>query len=310
LDGSWPSATDVVGNYAEGHIAQMRLAPLAAGHFLQGGNQGLKNVGVVVGLLALNHLAKAFESHARVHVLGGKFLQGTVGLAQKFHEDVVPNLNHAGVVVVDQLCARDSRAVSGGPHVYVDLRTRTARTRIPHFPKIVFFGTVQNAVLGNVFFPNRLGLLVRSQSVGGIASKNRHVQLVRVDFVDLGQKLPGPSNGVLFEVIAKTPVPEHLEQRMVVGVVPDFLQIVVLARHPQAFLRVRNPRMLHRRDAQEHIFERIHAGIGEQQGGVVLDDQRCGWYNRMPFGGKKIKKSLSDLARGHVCYLRSFKNRA
>ena len=68
--------------------------------------------------------------------------------------------------------------------------------------------------------------------------------------------------------------------------------------------------MHHRSHAQKDIFKRIHARIGKQQRGVVLDHQRCRRYYGMAFGGKKVEKSLADLARGHVYYLRSVKNRA
>ena len=68
--------------------------------------------------------------------------------------------------------------------------------------------------------------------------------------------------------------------------------------------------MHHRSHAQKDIFKRIHARIGKQQRGVVLDHQRSRRYYRVAFGGKKVEKSLADLARGHVYYLRRVKNRA
>ena len=101
----------MVRNHAEGHITRLGFTALLAGHELQFGNQRLKYVCIVVGLLALNDLAQTFKTHARIHVLGGKLFQGTVGLAQKLHEHVVPNLNHPRVVVVHQIRSRECRAI-------------------------------------------------------------------------------------------------------------------------------------------------------------------------------------------------------
>ena len=59
--------------------------------------------------------------------------------------------------------------------------------------------------------------------------------------VHLGQQLPGPADRLLLEIVAERPVAQHLEHRVVVGVVADLLQVVVLARHAQALLRIGRP---------------------------------------------------------------------
>ncbi len=51
-------------------------------------------------------------------------------------------------------------------------------------------------------------------------------------------EFPGPLDGFLLEVIAEGPVPEHLEERVVIGVEPDVIEVVVLAAGADAFLRV------------------------------------------------------------------------
>ena len=47
-------------------------------------------------------------------------------------------------------------------------------------------------------------------------------------------------NGFFFEIIAKTPVPQHLKHSVVIGINPHFFQIVVFARNTQAFLGIGN----------------------------------------------------------------------
>ena len=51
----------------------------------------------------------------------------------------------------------------------------------------------------------------------------RYVQLVFIEFYNLGQELPSPRYSLFLEVIAKRPVAQHLEHRMVVCVVSDLL---------------------------------------------------------------------------------------
>jgi hypothetical protein len=56
-------------------------------------------------------------------------------------------------------------------------------------------------------------------------------------------QLPGPLDRFLLEIIAKRPVPQHLEERVVIGVEPHVLEVVVLPARPDALLRVRRPRV-------------------------------------------------------------------
>ena len=95
---------------------------------------------------------------------------------------------------------------------------------------------------------------------------------------DFRNQLPAPIDGLLLEIVAKGPVAEHLEQRVMIGVVADVLEIVVLAAGADAFLRVRGAGVLGRmgpgplRDiggaiAEEDGHELIHPRVGEKQTG-------------------------------------------
>ncbi len=73
-----------------------------------------------------------------------------------------------------------------------------------------------------------------------------------------------------------------------------FLQVVVLAAHAQAFLRVRDSGVFHGLVAQEQILERVHAGVDEHQGGIVLHHHGCRGYNVVSLFFEKIQKCLPN----------------
>ena len=81
---------------------------------------------------------------------------------------------------------------------------------------------------------------------------------------------------------------------MVVGVVADLLQVVVLARNAQTFLRIGRTRILAGGVAQEDVLELVHARVGEHQRGVALDDHRGRRHDSMPFRLEEVEKGLTN----------------
>ena len=78
----------------------------------------------------------------------------------------------------------------------------------------------------------------------------------------------------LFEVVSERPVAQHLEESVVVDILPDVVQVVVLAASADALLAVDDAAPFrHVRVgvdcANKHRLELVHPGVGEQQGGVV-----------------------------------------
>ena len=71
---------------------------------------------------------------------------------------------------------------------------------------------------------------------------NRCVKTLRRKLPALDRQLPGPLNRLLLEIIAKAPVAEHLEERVVISVQSDIFQVVVFSAGPNALLRVSNAR--------------------------------------------------------------------
>src|SRR6185369_5149927 len=97
------------------------------------------------------------------------------------------------------------------------------------------------------------------------------------------------------------PVPEHFEERVVIGVAADLFQVVVLSGEPQALLRIGDARMSRRRLTEEDLLELHHTGVGEQQGRVTLGNDRSASNHPVITGREEIQKARSNLSAGrHV----------
>jgi len=175
----------------------------------------------------------------------------------------------------------------------MDFGTGTTGAGIAHFPEIIFFIAVDDTVGRQELFPDGSSFIVATEPFGRRSFKNGYIEPVFVELQHIGKVFPGPFDGFFFEVIAKRPVAEHLEHGMVVGVVAYFFEVVVLATHPQAFLRIGHPGVLHWVVAKDNVFKLIHARVGKHQGGVILDNHGGRRYNFMIFGSKKIEKRLA-----------------
>src|SRR6266550_4962543 len=106
-------------------------------------------------------------------------------------------------------------------------------------------------------------------------------------------QFPSPFNRFFFKVITKTPVPQHLEKRVVIGVEPDILQVVMFAPSTNAFLRVSHAGWIPRWFllSEKNRNELVHAGVGEKQiRGVGKQGRRR--HNGVLFLAKEIEKRL------------------
>ena len=293
---------DVVRDHAHRHVGLGVLAVFVAGKFADAGEHPGEHVGVVVAVLALQHGAEALEAHAGVDVAGGQRLQVAVGEALVLHEHEVPDLDDVRVGLVHQLAAGQARGglLLRGADVDVDLGAGAAGAGLAHLPEVVVLVAQEDVVLGQVLAPGLLRLGVELGAVFGGAFEHGGVEEVLVDAVHAGQEFPGPVDGLGLEVVAEAPVAEHLEHRVVVGIVSDFFQVVVLAAHAQALLRVGGAQVRGLGVAQEDVLELVHAGVGEHQGGVVLDDHRRGRHDGVALGCEEVEEFLSDFLGGHI----------
>src|SRR5947199_4249267 len=114
--------------------------------------------------------------------------------------------------------------------VVMNLRARSARSRITHLPKIVFFIQTQYAVASDAGTGNpELCRVI-------IFTENRDPQLVDRQFEFSCQKCPRVIDGLFLEVSAERKISEHLEKGLVPPRMSDVVQVVVLAASAHTFL--------------------------------------------------------------------------
>jgi hypothetical protein len=90
---------------------------------------------------------------------------------------------------------------------------------------------------------------------------------------------------------------------MVACGVADVVQIVVLAAGAHAALRGGGAHVGALVLAGEHVLELHHAGVGEQQRGIVARHQRAGGDDGVALGGEKIEEFLAGFSGVHdSCY--------
>jgi len=146
---------------------------------------------------------------------------------------------------------------------------------------------------------------------------NRGVDALGRKLPNLDYQLPGPIDGVLLEVVAEGPIPQHLEKGVVIGVQADVIQIVVFATSTDALLGVCGPSIKCRNRtgplgdisfsfAQENWNELIHASIGEQQVGAVRHEAGAG-NDRVLLGTEEVQERLADLGGRHGIRFWDFK---
>ena len=137
-------------------------------------------------------------------------------------------------------------------------------------------------------------LFVRTQVEMNLAAGTAGTRIAH-----LRQQLPRPLDSLFLEIVAERPVAEHLEHGVMIGVMPHFIEVVVLARYAKTLLRIRHTGVFGRAVAEENILELVHAGVGKHQRRIVLYDHRCRRYDGMLLASEKIQKGLPYPVRFH-----------
>ena len=103
----------------------------------------------------------------------------------------------------------------------------------------------------------------------------------------------------MLEVVTEGPVPQHLKHRVMIGIMSDFLEVIMLATYTQTLLRVSYSGMLDRSITKDDILELVHPSVSKHQGGVALDHHRCRRDDDVPFASKESLVGLTYLLGGH-----------
>ena len=272
----------VVGDDLQRDVRLLVLAVLDACDLGRVLDDRVEKIRLEVRLLVLNDGREALEAAARIDVLMGEILVGAVLLAVVLREDEVPDLEVAVAVAADGAGRRAAAALL--TEVDVDLGVRAARARAD-FPEVVVH--LDDVVLREA----RLGL----PDLDGfrVIRVDRDPELVLRQLDDLRQEFPGPGNGLALEIIAEREVAEHLEEAEVTSVA-DVIDVV----RAQALLAGAGADLLHGLGALVVLLELVHAGVCEQQRGVVGHEggRRA---ELAALGLEELEEVLANLGGGH-----------
>ncbi len=255
-----------------------------------------EHVDVVVRRDVLHDGREPLEAHPGVDVLRRKVGELPALVAVVLDEDEVPDLD---VARAPRVHAADVRGVvppvaRRGPAVDVDLGARPARARVAHLPEVLGVEP-EDAVAPDVgdLAPELLRLVV--------GRVHRRPEPILRQLPHPCEKLPGPRDRLPLVVVAERPVPEHLEEGVVVGVAAHLLEIVVLAADAEALLRIHGAAVRARVLPEEHLLELHHARVDEQQARVVLGNQRGARHDGVPALPEEVEEAVADLVAGHYC---------
>ena len=318
----------MIGNHAEGNRLLkgpvLRIHPFGTGRRIhvrvlpsaqnfQAVKQGAEYIRGVIGrfagkilesVRALHDGARALKPHPGIHMTCRKIAHGAVALRIVLDKHQVPYLYALVGILVYQASLR----IPLRGQVHVQLGTGAAGAGFPHHPEIILHIPVHDMHVRvqpsgtEQLSPEIPGFPVKLSGVALALVRRVHggVQAFRRKSPPLHDQLPGPADSFLLEIIPEGPVPQHFKKRVVVGVIPHILQVIVLAACADALLGIRSAGGRPRGSpyAQEIRDKLIHAGICKQQTGA-LGHQRSGRHDRVLFFAEKVQKALAYLGGGH-----------
>ena len=185
----------------------------------------------------------------------------------------------------------------------MDLDRRTARALVAHLPEVVLHVSRHDPVVRKAHCPGQIArLIVRAQVKRLATLEIGGVQAVRVKLEDIGEHLPGPVEGLLLEIVAKGPIAEHLEERVVIAVLADVITVVVLSSGADTLLRVGGALQLaefgaHVDGAIEIGLVLAHTGVDKEEGGIVVRYDRGRRHKIMTFVEVEIEEGLANFVR-------------
>ena len=253
----------VVRDHPHRHVRFGRCPVAAARQLLDPDDERAEEVGLVVRSDSLEDGGDPLQPHPRIDVRLRQRLERAFGGPLELHEDQVPQFQEppagTGRLAVAPAASR-SRAV-----VPVDFRAGPAGAGLSHGPEILSRAIPAEARRKDthLFQPDPFRLLVRTQF--RFAAEDGRPQPLGRKLVNLGQQLPRVADRLPFEVIAEREVAEHLEESVVARRPADLVEVVVLARHTQAFLGGSGTNVAALLQTEKDLLELVHARIGEKK---------------------------------------------
>ena len=261
----------MVGNDTDGYIV---LCVLTVG-LARNGADGVEYLSDGVHLKevvhALHNAGKTLKTHTGIDILLHELGVIAVAVIVELREDVVPDL-HKAVTVTAGLAVGRAAAVFDSA-VKVDLRAGAAGT-LTVLPEVVSLTKSYNVLLGHAddVAPDGVCLVVlfvyaRPQKVCG-------------DLKHVVQEFPGEGNCLVFKVITKGEVAEHLK----VGAVARGVSYALKVGRADALLAGRNAAARGLLFSRKEFFHGCHSRVDQKQGLVAV------WHERE---AGKTKMSLA-----------------
>ena len=226
----------MVSNHTHGHINIFFLTVRKAGELFLFLDDGLENIGIVVGVLTLQHAHQAFEAHTRIDDVHRKWFESAIRFAVVLHEYDVPDFDNLGIILVYQLTSRNFCFLFCWTRIDMDFGARTAGTCVAHLPEVVVLVAVDDMVGWNMLSPEAGCFVVAFKAFFLRSLKYGDVKVFRVEVKNIDEIFPSIVDRFLFEVIAKAPITEHLKHSMVISVVTYFFKVIMFAAHAQTLL--------------------------------------------------------------------------
>lgn len=176
-----------------------------------------------------------------------------------------------------------------------DLGAWATRPRVAHGPEVLFLAVRHDLPVAQLrYLLPELARLVVVRKHRDVQALFRQPELVR-------EEAPAVRDRVLLKVVAERKVAEHLKERVVAPREPHLLQVVVLTTGTHAPLRRRRTHVRALLCAQEHLLERHHTGVREEQRLVAAG--RYEWSARHNCVAVRFKK-LQEACAHSGCWQR------
>ena len=131
---------------------------------------------------------------------------------------------------------------------------------------------------------------------------NRNPEFVLRQFDNFRQEFPSPGNSFALEVITKGKVAQHFKERLMAGGAADIFDIA----GTHAALTRGHTRAGRLHLAREEGLQRCHTCTNQEQGRVILRNQRETRQAKMPFlFCKELQISFAQFVTTHILQIKS-----
>jgi hypothetical protein len=260
---------------------------------------GEHGVGLIKGLAVLSDACETFHGHASIDAA---VLQGearAVLLLIELGEDAVPEFEVAasGITVFGSRFLEGEAGAVLLAAIVVEFGAGPAGSGFSSgSPEIIFFLESNHTGFGqtNLFGPNIPGFIVVAED-GGIDS-------MRIKAGNLGGILPGPGEGLLFEVVAEGEVPQHFKESVMTDGAADVFQVAAFSSGAHALLDGSSSGVGKILESGIERFKLNHSSGGEEQGGVVGGDEGAAGHDGMVLFFEELTKAAANVGGTHMGY--------